>query len=67
MEQLISAREAAARIGVSVVTIKAWMRRADNPLPAVQVGASGRHHRIVASQINDWLLAESARTGRASA
>ena len=62
MEQLISAKEAAARVGVSVATIKAWMRRAENPLPSIQVGTSGSHRRIVAGQIDPWLTAEASRT-----
>lgn len=63
MEQLILAREAAERIGVSVATVKAWMRRGSNPLPSVQVGNSGVHRRVVASQITTWLEAEAARNG----
>lgn len=62
MQQLITAHEAAEIIGVSVHTIKAWMRRAEYPLPSVQVGSTGSHLRVVASQINLWLEAEAART-----
>lgn len=62
MQQLITAHQAAEIIGVSVHTIKAWMRRADYPLPSVQVGSTGSHLRVVASQINLWLEAEAART-----
>ena len=61
MQQLISPREAAERIGVSVATVKSWMRRAADPLPAVQVGHSGRFYKVVADQINPWLAAEAAR------
>jgi excisionase family DNA binding protein len=61
MEQLISAREAAERIGVSTSTVKAWIQRADFPLPSVQVGESGRHYRVVATSISSWLDAEASR------
>lgn len=61
MEQLISPAEAAKRIGVSVATVKSWIRRADAPLPAIPVGRSGKHLRIVADQITPWLEAEAAR------
>lgn len=65
-KQLISPREAGEQIGVSLTTIKAWMRRAENPLPHVQVGSTGRVHKIVAAEINGWLTAEAARkTGTA--
>lgn len=60
-QQLISATQAAERIGVSVATVKAWMRRAADPLPAVQVGASGRFYKVLADQIDPWLQAEAAR------
>ena len=60
-QQLLSPREAAEVIGVSVATVKAWMRRAADPLPSVQVGASGRFHKVVADQINPWLAAEASR------
>jgi excisionase family DNA binding protein len=61
MEQLISAREAAERIGVSTSTVKAWIRRADFPLPAIEVGQSGTHFRVVANSIPSWLEAEASR------
>lgn len=59
--QLIYAHEAAERIGVSTTTVKAWMRRRENPLPSVQVGATGRVHKVMADQIDAWLEAEAAR------
>lgn len=59
--QLISAKEAADRIGVSLTTVKSWMHRRDNPLPAIQVGKSGKHLRVVAEQIDPWLVAEASR------
>lgn len=59
--QLISAAQAAERIGVSVATVKAWMKRANDPLPAVQVGTSGRFYKVLADQIDAWLLAEASR------
>lgn len=59
--QLIYAHEAAERIGVSTTTVKAWMRRRENPLPSVQVGATGRVHKVIADEIDAWLAAEAAR------
>lgn len=61
MEYLVSPREAADRIGVSVATVKAWINRADHPLPSVQVGNSGSHKRVIVSKIDEWLQAEAAR------
>ena len=60
-KKLLTPGEAAERIGVSVTTIKEWMRRAADPLPSMQVGNSGRVHRIVADEIDAWLSAEAAR------
>lgn len=60
-KKLLNRREAAERIGVSVTTVETWMRRADNPIPTMQVGASGRHLRVVADQIDPWLAAEAER------
>lgn len=60
-KKLLTPREAAERIGVSVTTVKEWMRRAADPLPSMQVGHSGRVHRIVTDEIDAWLLAEAAR------
>lgn len=64
MQQLISPREAAERIGVSVATIKAWIRRKDQPLPAVVVGESGKFLKVVAAEIDPWLAAEAQRKVR---
>lgn len=61
MQQLISPREAAERIGVSVATVKTWIHRSHEPLPAVQVGKSGRFYKVVADQIDAWLIAEASR------
>lgn len=61
MEKLITPRQAADVVGVSLATIKTWIRRADNPLPAIQVGASGTHYRVVADSISPWLEAEASR------
>ena len=61
MQQLISPREAAERIGVSVATVKAWIHRQNDPLPAVPVGASGKFHKVIADQIDAWLIAEASR------
>lgn len=64
--QLIYAHEAAERIGVSTTTVKAWMRRAQNPLPSVQVGRTGRIHKVIADEIDAWLAAEAARKAPAT-
>lgn len=61
MESLITPSEAARRIGVSLDTVYAWVRRADAPLPSIQVGKSGKHTKVVASEIEPWLVAEAAR------
>lgn len=58
---LISPREASERIGVSVATVKTWIHRSENPLPSVAVGASGKFYKIVADQIDSWLLEEASR------
>lgn len=58
---LLTPKEAAELMGVSVPTVKTWMHRADNPLPSVQVGKSGRVHRVVAELIDGWLFDESQR------
>lgn len=64
--ELLSPREAAQAMGVSVATVKAWIRRNDNPLPAVQVGSSGRFYKVIAEQINPWLIAEASRQASAT-
>lgn len=61
MNALISPQEAARRIGVSVHAVKAWQRRSDHPLPSVQVGQSGKFLKVIASEIDAWLAAESTR------
>lgn len=61
MKELISPREAAERIGVSVATVKTWIHRSESPLPAISVGSSGRFYKVVANQIDAWLEAEAAR------
>jgi excisionase family DNA binding protein len=66
LEHLISAREAAELIGVSLPTVKAWVFRKENPLPSIQVGESGKHRRIVRDSIAPWLEAEATRTAISS-
>jgi transposase len=61
MSEVLSAPEAARLIGVSVQQVKAWMRRADDPLPSVAVGTSGRVRKVLAEQIAPWLGREAAR------
>lgn len=66
MQALLLPREAAERIGVSIATVKAWMRRADHPLPSIIVGRSGRNLKVIASEIEPWLAAEAARKASAN-
>mgnify|MGYP000735830390 CR=1 FL=1 len=61
MQQLITPREAAQLIGVSVTTIKEWIHRAEAPIPSVTVGKSGRFVKVIASEIDTWLITEAAR------
>lgn len=58
---LLTPKEAAEQLGVSVTTVKTWMHRADNPLPSIEVGASGKHRRVVAEHIDGWLFDETSR------
>lgn len=61
MSELLSAPEVARHVGVSIHQVKAWMRRADDPLPSVAVGTSGRVRKILREQIAPWLECEAAR------
>ncbi len=61
MSELLSAPEVARLIGVSIHQVKAWMRHADDPLPSVAVGTSGRVRKILVEQIAPWLGREAER------
>lgn len=61
MTKLVSPPEAARILGVHPEQVREWMRRADDPLPSVPVGSTGKHRRVVADSIPDWLARESAR------
>ena len=61
MRQLLTPRQAAKEIGSNLEQVYVWMRRLDDPLPSVSVGASGRHRRVVAEQIGPWLAREAER------
>ena len=61
MSELLSAPEVARLIGVSIHQVKAWMRRADDPLPSVAVGTSGRVRKVLAEQVTPWQGREAAR------
>lgn len=64
--KLISPREAAMEMGVSITTVKTWINRPEHPLPAVKVGTSGRFHKVIAEQVRPWLVAEANRQAGAS-
>lgn len=64
--QLISPQEAASQIGVSVHTVKVWIRRAADPLPSVDVGQSGKFRKVIAAEIAPWLSAEASRKASAA-
>ena len=61
MSELLSAPEVARRIGVSIHQVKAWMRRADDPLPSVPVGKSGKFRKVLREQVASWLEREASR------
>lgn len=58
---LLTPKEAAEQLGVSVPTVKAWMNRKHNPLPSVEVGTSGRHRRVLADKVAAWLELEATK------
>lgn len=66
MQALLLPREAAEHIGVSIATVKTWMRRAEHPLPNVVVGKSGRNLKVIAAEIEPWLTAEATRKASAN-
>jgi len=59
--QLLSPRDAAEFIGANLGQVYVWMRRADDPLPSVPVGNSGKHRKVIAEQIQPWLDREAQR------
>ena len=61
MPQLLSPQDAAEFISASLAQVYVWMRRADDPLPSVPVGKSGKHRRVIAEQIQPWLDREARR------
>lgn len=61
MEALATAREVAESLGVSVRVVREWMRRANDPLPSVVVGSSGRFAKVIAAEVPGWLAAEAER------
>lgn len=62
MTQTISLEDAAKIIGVSIRQVTLWANRQEDPLPTVVVGAKGGTRRVVASEINAFLVAEAARS-----
>ena len=47
MTELLSPPQAARLIGTNVAQVKEWMRRADQPLPSVPVGKSGKFRKVL--------------------
>lgn len=56
-------KEAAEYMRVSINTIAAYMRRAENPLPFFKVGT--RKILIPTDQLKEWIAAEVERTREA--
>lgn len=65
MQALLTPAEAAKHMGVSVHQVKAWQRRASNPLPSIQVGNSGKFLKVVAAEMDGWLASEASRKASA--
>jgi excisionase family DNA binding protein len=59
--KLLTPKEAAEQIGVSLSTVKAWISREDEPMPSIIVGDTGSHRRIVADLVQPWLENEVQR------
>lgn len=67
MEHLLTPKQAAALIGnVNANKVREWMRRADDPLPSVPRGVSGRFRLVITDEIDSWLKREFDR-GRLAA
>lgn len=61
MTELLSPPEAARLIGTNVAQVKEWIRRADDPLPSISVGKSGKFRKVLREQIPAWLAREAGR------
>ena len=61
MTELLSPPQAARLIGTNVAQVKEWMRRADDPLPSIAVGKSGKFRKVLREQIPAWLSHEAER------
>jgi hypothetical protein len=61
MTELCSPPDAARLIGTNVAQVKEWIRRADDPLPSVPVGKSGKFRKVLRDQIPAWLAREAER------
>jgi excisionase family DNA binding protein len=66
MSKLLTPDEAAETIGVGRRQVEEWIRRADEPLPSLSTGEAGSHRRIIADQIDPWLVREAERQQQAS-
>jgi transposase len=61
---LLSLPRVAKRLGVSLEKVRQWARRAEDPLPNLDCcDAAGREsRRVIAAEIDPWLLREFERT-----
>lgn len=53
--KLLSIPAAAKIIGVDKEEVRAWTRRAVDPLPTVLTGGTGRIYKVVAAEIDGWI------------
>lgn len=63
--RLLSIDETARHVGVGRDTVAEWVNRARHPLPSIQVGKSGRVRKVIASEVDAWLVDEAARVSAA--
>ena len=59
---LLTMKDAAVLIGVSMHTVQSWVLRDTDPLPSLIVGKAGIQRRVITAAIEPWLEAESRRT-----
>lgn len=57
--KLLSVTAVAERVGVSRGVVAGWVKRSDDPLPAVPVGKSGRIVKVIEGEIEPWLIRQA--------